>query len=229
MTTDHLTEEELVLHYYGELQAAAATEAHLKECAECRQKLEELRSALGLAASVPVPERDAYYGSRVWHNIKGQLEPKHGFAWTWPRWAAAAAAMLVLVFLVGRWSVKPPERAAVLGEAGRERLLNAALVEHLDRSQRVLVLLANGEETPDPEWVSDVLSANRLYRQAALRVGDRRVAAVLEDVERLLVEAAHASPGEEPYLRQRVEDQQLVFKVRVARDRVRNDLPSGSF
>jgi len=229
MTTDHLTEEQLVLHHYGELEAAAATEAHLEQCAECRQRLEELRSVLGLAASAPVPERDAFYGSRVWHNIKNQLEPKRKPAWVWPKWALAAATMLVLVFLIGRWSVKPPELAAVRDSGHHERILNAALVDHLDRSQRVLVLLANGGEPPDPAWVSDVLSANRLYRQAALRAGDRRVAAVLDDVERLLVEAAHASPGEEPYLRQRVEDQQLLFKVRVARERVQNSLPSGSY
>jgi hypothetical protein len=135
-------------------------------------------------------------------------------------------------FLVGRWSTAPvaaPKKDVARFEAGRARLLNAALVEHLDRSQRVLVELSNTEGVPESEWIEDIIAANRLYRQSALRAGETRVAAVLDDVERLLLEAQHTAPGETQFLKRRLDDQELLFKVRVTRDSMKSSLPSGSF
>jgi hypothetical protein len=229
---EHLTDEQLVLKYYGELEAAAAAEQHLAECRECRARVEELASALELAASSPVPERDAFYGSRVWHNIKDRLETKRKPVSVFPKWvlSGALAAALACAFFFGRWTTAPAPRPEVArSEAGRARLLNAALVEHLDRSQRVLVEMANSDSTPDAAWIEDIIAANRLYRQAALRAGQTRVAAVMDDVERLLLEAKHASPDEAQYLKRRLGDQELLFKVRVTRDSMKTSLPSGSF
>jgi hypothetical protein len=229
---EHMTDEQLVLKYYAELEAAAATDQHLAECRECRTRLEELAAALELAASAPVPERDPYYGSRVWHNIKDRMEPHRKPASVFPKWilSGALAAALVGAFYFGRWTTAPAPRPEVArSDAGRARLLNAALVEHLDRSQRVLVEMANSDGAPDADWIEDIIAANRLYRQAALRAGQARVAAVMDDVERLLLEAKHASPGEAQYLKRRLGDQELLFKVRVTRDSMKTSLPSGSF
>ena len=48
----HLTDEELVLHHFGETEDAAVR-AHLAQCDACRAALEGLRRDL---AAVPVPE-----------------------------------------------------------------------------------------------------------------------------------------------------------------------------
>ena len=114
----------------------------------------------------------------------------------------------------------------------RQRLLNAALADHLDRSQRVLMELTNsrgGDALLDTATIEDVVAANRLYRLAAQRQGDRRTVAVLEDLERLLVEAANGDPGEAATLKRRVDDTDLLFRVRSIRERAKTSLPSATF
>ncbi len=65
-----------------------------------------------------------------------------------------------------------------------------------------------------------LLGANRLYRQSASMAGDAATAALLEDVERALLEIAHAPEDgratDVERLRQRVSDQKLLFRMRVA-------------
>jgi hypothetical protein len=70
--------------------------------------------------------------------------------------------------------------------------------------------------------VEDLVAANRLYRQTALANGDRGVADVLDDLERVLIEIAGASPeastGDLDVMRRRIDTRGLLFKVRVMRD-----------
>jgi HPt (histidine-containing phosphotransfer) domain-containing protein len=71
----------------------------------------------------------------------------------------------------------------------------------------------------------DLLAANRLYRQTAIRNGDAAVAAVLEDLERVLVEVASSpSPASHDDLarwREQIDAKGLLFKVTVMGARVR--------
>ncbi len=65
----------------------------------------------------------------------------------------------------------------------------------------------------------DLLDSNRLFRQTANTTGDKKVAGVLDDLERVLAEIAH-SPSqidEERLreLRQEIADHGLLLKVRV--------------
>ena len=64
-----------------------------------------------------------------------------------------------------------------------------------------------------------LLDANRLYRQTASSAGNYQVSALLDELERVLLELAH-SPARVPEeqiedLRQRIEERSLVFKVKV--------------
>jgi hypothetical protein len=109
--------------------------------------------------------------------------------------------------------------------AGRERILLLAVADHLDRSEMMLVELANvAPEGPDDvvrrqRQAEELLGANRLYRQAVAHAGEAGMASVLEDVERLLVEVAHQpsppTPAAAELLRRRIESRGLLFKVRV--------------
>jgi hypothetical protein len=71
----------------------------------------------------------------------------------------------------------------------------------------------------------DLASANRLYRQTAVRAGDKALASVLEELERVLVELAagpeQLSPGEVSELQRRIEARGLLFKIRVVGSQVR--------
>src|SRR3981081_2644298 len=106
----HLTEEQLVFHYYGEEGENLAIEGHLEECAECRALYSSLQRVLNVVDAMPAPERGTAYGAQVWQQIEAKLPPRHwwrvGVGGAPPlRWAfsmAAIAALLVVAFLAGR-------------------------------------------------------------------------------------------------------------------------------
>jgi hypothetical protein len=109
----------------------------------------------------------------------------------------------------------------------RGRVLYAAVGEHLQRSELMLVEFNNVEAggrqidlSPQQEWAEDLVSENRLYRQSAVDAGEAQMVSVLEDLERVLLEVAHAperADGEQlNRLRTRLDTQDLLFKVRVA-------------
>src|SRR6185503_19709866 len=139
---------------------------------------------------------------------------------------------LVLAFLLGRFTrERELQIAQPINEPARERILLVAVGEHLERSQMVLVELQNagGSESVDISTerhrAEELVPANRLYRQAALRAGEPGVANVLDELERVLVEIANSPdrlgmPGLEQ-IKQRIESQGILFKVRVIGSQVR--------
>ena len=63
----HPTEDELILHYYGEApnEIRSATEAHLAGCRSCAAEWRELSAVLGAVTAVPVPEPDESFEREV--------------------------------------------------------------------------------------------------------------------------------------------------------------------
>ena len=72
---------------------------------------------------------------------------------------------------------------------------------------------------------ADLVAAGRLYRRSAEQVGDAEIGYLLEDLERVLVEVANgpaeSAPDELGRLRQRIDDQDLVFRVRVVASEIK--------
>ncbi len=239
----HLGEEQLVQQYYGDTEGAAIREAHLAECAECRAEFDRLKQTLDSVSTYEVPERDERYGEDVWNRIRAYLPEQEKRSWfAWPqmrRWVAVGslAALIVAAFLLGRITKPvPPGQVAqtTSGEKSKEnKVLLVALGDHLERSQMVLVELTHAPSSEDVDISSeqqraeDLLSANRLYRQAALKSGDRDLAAVLDDLERVLIEVTHEPSkldGEEMQaIQKRIEAKGILFKVRVIGSKVRMD------
>jgi anti-sigma factor RsiW len=237
---NHLSDEDLSVLVPGE-SLDAATSAHLSDCTECRRRRRELEEILLLvSSSEALPSRGDGYGRDVWARISPRLDEPRTSGWRAllapRRLAFAGILVLVLVatFLAGRfWQV--PQ--APLSAGVRERILVVALGEHLERSQAVLIELVNAPAGADVDVSSeqtqanDLLAANRLYRQTASRNGDASVSAVLEELERLLLEVAHGpshlTPEDLASLRERIEQKGVLFKVRVigANLRERGELP----
>jgi hypothetical protein len=231
----HLSDDELALLHYRE-DARPAVESHLASCADCERRLRVLAETLALAELPEPPARGDDYGASVWARLApqlGALGPAKVVALRrrfWPRAAsfAALAAALVLAFLLGR---RFPAEPQPLSAEVRERVLLVAVGEHLERSQMVLVELANapaGEvlNVAAQRAVADELvTSGRLYREAAVRTGDPALAAVLEELERVLVEVAAGpdalQPADLEKLQQRIESRGLLFKVRVVGTQVR--------
>ncbi len=229
---NHLTDEELVDLFYNELynEGAPLCRAHIDRCAECRAKLERLSGELASLPLIPVPERHDNYGREVWARVRPALEkqpgPKRRRAWLRARlrpWmlAPALAAVLAIAFVAGAWTEQ--QRTAAQAKT-RERVLLIAMSDHLQRSEAVLTELL---ERPagsidlggEREQARNLLDENRLLRQTALHLGDRPHAALLDDLERTLLDLAHApadtSPEDLRLLRQRVERDRLLPKLRL--------------
>ncbi len=229
MTTRHLTEEDLILHRYGEAEQAGSIEEHLASCLACRGESERLAADLGLLDRLAVPERDEAYGAAVWRGLRPRLMAPERPAMPWWRplaLATVAAALLAAAFLAGRFWRVPPAEGRSAPEV-RERILLVAVGDHLDRTQMALLEFvhtpaASAESPREGQRAAELVAANRLYRQTASRAGEAGVASVLEDIERLLLEIAHApTPEAREALRRRIESEGTIFKVRVIRTQVR--------
>lgn len=233
----HLSEEQLILHYYGEDGDAAESERHVHECDECRELYGSIQRLLNGMDALPVPERGGDYGARVWERLEGRLPPRRRF-WSWTpqwRWAAAGAAfagLLVAAFFAGRFY--PAGGAAVDANAeARQRVLLVALDDYLERSRMVLVELANAEPegaldiSAEQARAVDLVSESRLYRQTAMHAGEAGMASVLEDLERVLVDISHEpsrlSPERLEELRARLKEQGILLKIRVLGSSVRRE------
>jgi hypothetical protein len=139
-------------------------------------------------------------------------------------------AFLAGHFWPGRSQPQREARVQAVSTQSRERILLVAVGDHLERSQMVLVELANTkpERTVDisaeRQRAEDLVPANRLYRLTAERSGETGVANVLDELERTLIEIAHSpsrlSSLEFEDLRRRVEAQGILFKVRVVDSQV---------
>lgn len=220
----HLSEEQLVLLYYGEA-VDGADENHLDGCEFCRAQYRSLQRVLNTLDAMPVPERGMDYGAAVWKKIEPHVRGRRSFAWLAMReWALAGAmaAMLLVAFVAGRLTHRAPAPAVANNGQVRERILLVAVGDHLERSQTILVELENSS-SPDIEYerqaAADLVESNRLFRQTAAITGDTATASVLEDLERVLIEVANSpsemSANQLQELQQEIENRGILFKVKV--------------
>jgi hypothetical protein len=184
---------------------------------------------LNVVESPAVPYRGPAYESEVWDRLAPKLGHRKRLSWLSPRrWIpiAAAAALLLMAFFAGRYSPRPGQQVAQTSEGVREGVLLVAVGDHLERSEMLLIEIANANPhrsmnvAEERETAQDLVYANRLYRQTAATSGDARVVSLLDDLERVLLEVAH-SPDELhgmrlESLRERIKNEGLIFKIRVA-------------
>jgi len=238
----HLTEEQLVAHYYNDGDAVTA-EAHLATCEECRAQLATLRDVLALIDQLPIPEKNAAYGEEVWTRLRWKLGSERRRSRVWGTISAIAAA-LALAFIGGMWwhartqqtspavvarSTPTPaasaQSASSSSAVSRDRLLLVVVSDHLDSSERMLLELSNADAkhpldvTSESRRAGELVASNRIYRQTAARRGETRIASLLSDLEPVLLELSHAgstlSPDEIASLQKRIDSKGLLFKVRV--------------
>lgn len=246
---NHLSHDEFVLSYYGEPELGAERRAHLEACDACRAEMHGLAAVLDQVTPLEVPEPPADFEAKVWDRVQWRLRGEKRRARGWTKWVAVAAT-IVLAFVAGLlWNRRPspdvpivaqqqqpgPQAAAPAQPADANRVLRAVVGEHMGESERVLVELTN--LTPDQnidltasrERAEELLASNRLYRTSAAGRGEEDVATLLDELEPILMQIAHASPdaGAEELrsLQKRVEKKELVFKLRVVRSELERPAP----
>jgi hypothetical protein len=235
---NHCTEDQLILHYYGEQQDHAVIDQHLTTCATCAGVYRSIVETLELVVAPEVPDRDDSYAHDVWLRVHARL-PDRPAPW-WQTWfarkpitlAAAVATVTVAAFLTGRiWPhaaqpTAPVATSSIDADAG-ERVRLAAIGDHLERSERVLLDLINADGdrvdlSAQQKWAAELIDSNRLYRDATTQADDWAVDSVLDDLERSLLDIVHGpstpTPEELDAVRTRLDADTLLFKVRVLAD-----------
>ena len=228
----HPGEERLILFHY---EGGRSVSRHLAACLPCRERLAEIRNLLATVEPEPVPERGEAYGREVWRRLASRLPERPEPFWRGiltPRLAFAGtlAAVALAAFLAGRFwrGTERPASAPAVSQT-RERILLIAVGDHLERSEVMLVELlhapAGGADGQlDRARAEELLASNRLYRQSADAAGERAVSDVLDDLERVLLEASHGPSSSAEQLenvRRRAEAEGVLFKIRVLGSRVR--------
>jgi hypothetical protein len=234
----HLSDEQLVAHYYRDEDATP----HLETCGECRAQFDTLRSVLALVDEMPVTERGEAYGEQVWTRLRWRLDRRKRRTWVS---ALAAAAVLALAFLLGRYvprtgGAQAPSPVPLVAQTGttsstaqpgapdshaNERVLVFVVSDHLDSTGRMLMEVANADPkksldiSAEQQRAGELVESNRIYRLTAAQRGDARIATLLADIEPILIELSHAGATldreELASMQKRIESKGLLFKVRV--------------
>jgi len=247
----HYSDDELALYYYGEASRPERIRGHLDGCARCAANYAALAATLKLVTAPPIPERDERYGLEVWQRIRPQLPvapPTVLPLWrrrVFPVAGLAAATVIVLAVVVGggwpQWRpatvvLNAPSAVGVTAPASSadaaDRVRRAAISDHLEQSERLLLDFANADGrridvTSQRAWADELLQSNRLYRDAASLAGDAGVADVLDDLERSLLDIANGpstlTEADHQRVQRRVDTSTLLFKLRVLSDSLHED------
>jgi len=247
----HCSDDELLLEYYGE---ESGSTTHRSVCAECTARYRALKQMLDDVTLEP-PERDDRYGLEVWQAIRHRLPARESrwHAMLTPRWGLAAAAALLLAvgFTAGRlWPrvdpTAPPSMAlstpnavavsATADDEARRRVVLLTVNDHFDRSDGVLAEVMNAGSPRDlsaeQQRAADLVAASRLYRRNAVVINEPAMAAVLEEVERVLLDIVHQPPqataADLDAIRRRIDAAGLLFKVRVMTNELQHRLEQPS-
>lgn len=239
----HISEDDMILYHYGEVEESTDMRRHLEACSECAAQWRQLQAVMAAMEPAAVPERGEEYGAQVWHQVRHRLPEKReaqGWrAWLQPQrlvFAGGLAAIVLAAFLAGRMSQAPVPQQQLAGStaAQKERVLLVAVGNHLERSQMVLVELVNAEPgkatskldiSNEQAQARELVTANRLYRQTAQRSGEPAVNELLSELERVLVEIANG-PSEVDatqleQIRKQIQSQGILLKVRIIGEKVR--------
>jgi hypothetical protein len=244
----HLSEEELIAQAYGEGDTAAG-KRHLEDCAECSHNYTALQSDLAEMRFAQPPDRDAFYGEKVWASLSGSLRAYESAKWNGLRgamwrglsYAAACALLLAFAFVGGRlWERKQAQTTARISSQQKqqqvvhshqpERVIVVVLSDHLERSERLLVQLKHADAgsiemaSPLRDEARNMLAANRICRKNARQHDDPELASALDRLDHLLEELANQPGGLNVATLERLRNQAnadgLLFEVRVLRSRL---------
>jgi hypothetical protein len=230
---NHLSEEQIVLHFYGDAEEAAEVERHLAGCPDCRAEFARVQSLLQQIEPLEVPEPAPGFEEKTWLNLRDRLPEKGNFLkrlfGAQQKWALAGAMVLLLAaaFLAGRFWPRAPQQIAQQSPAqvNPQRVVLVAVGDHLERSQMLLVEIMNADTkgpinfSNEQAEARELLDSNHLYRVSSQQAGDPQVARLLDQLGRVLAEIANGptevSPADLEQVRHTIQSEGLLFKVRV--------------
>jgi hypothetical protein len=227
-----ISDDELILYYYRELDAPERTRigAALAAEPELARRLHALVARLDAAAAiaeVPVPEpvRQRWQAALDGASTKERAAPAQRRWGSQPRWLAAAAAV-ALVALVAVLQLVQPPAPPVAGGPGMESTAEASpgsdayayrhgLKFHLASTERRLARLGDASPDERERLVETIIGQNQMYALAAERAGQPQLARVLRAFNPILEQLAE-DRGETAA----ADIAQLSFEMRVMQQRL---------
>lgn len=192
----HLTDEDLILHFYGEggPREERRIDDHLAACSECRQAWAELGETLKLVDAAKVPEPGDGFERVMWARVQRALPEARPAVSKWSTWrwvpALGMAAAVVTALGIGyawRASHDPhnaatPATSTTASTSGpaivrtsatdmqktRERVLLAALSEHFQQTEVLLTEIMNSPDQGRSEGDFERSSAGDLVASGRL-------------------------------------------------------------
>ena len=245
----HPTDDDLILHFYGELPPGegARVDGHLRACASCHDAWSELGETLKLVDAAAIPEPPDGFERVMWAKVQQTLPaPRRGSFWNWRQLvpiASLAAVVLAAVTLSyrapGKAPAARPEMAPMVKTVAdpnrtSERVLLTALDGHFEQTELLLTELLNAPDDDaagaagfdyERATADDLVASGRLYRMTAEQIGKQHLAAILEDLEPVLMEVARSPEKSNrnalKSLRSQIDDEGLLFKVRAVTNEIR--------
>jgi predicted anti-sigma-YlaC factor YlaD len=242
---NHLSEEQIILHYYGDAEDAPEIERHLAACSECQAEFARVQTMLKQIEPLEVPEPLAIFEEKIWLNLREHLPAKGSFFRSYFRrlfgaqqkWALAGAMVLLIAaaFLAGRfWPRSGQQIAPQSAQVNPQRVVLVAVGDHLERSQMLLVEIMNTDAKGSVDFSTEqaeareLLDSNHLYKVSAQQAGDPQVARLLDQLGRVLAEVANGpsevSSGDLQQVRHTIQSEGLLFKVRVVGSEVNSKI-----
>jgi hypothetical protein len=247
----HPSEDDLILHFYGEGPPASEQriDDHLRSCISCRAAWSELSGTLKLVDAARLPEAPSGFEGVMWARVEQALmrpiAPPRRSIWSLKQLVplGALAALIVAAVALAVMSQRQPaatgapvtgtSAATVAARPDRtpERVLLTALDSHFEQTELLLVELMNAPDGAasdldfERSTADELVSSGRLYRATAERTGHLQVVQMLDDLEPVLVEVARSpekvDKKEFKIWRDRIGDADLLFKVRVVGNEIR--------
>ncbi|HEY7473866.1 MAG TPA: hypothetical protein VH679_02575 [Vicinamibacterales bacterium] len=251
MTIWHPSEDDLILHFYGEGPASSEPriDDHLRSCISCRAAWSELSRTLKLVDAARLPDAPSGFEHVMWARVEQALmrpaAPPRRSIWSLKQLVplGALAALVVAAVALAVMSQRRPATtgvpasgaapAAVAARPDRtsERVLLTALDSHFEQTELLLVELMNAPDGAvndldfERSTADDLVASGRLYRATAERTGHLHVAQMLDDLEPVLVEVARSPEKVDKHefksWRDRIDRADLLFKVRVVGNEIR--------
>jgi hypothetical protein len=242
---NHLSEEQIILHYYGDAEGEPEIERHLGDCPDCKAEFARVQTMLKQIEPLEIPEPLATFEEKMWLNLRDQLPARGSFFkrlfGPQQKWAFAGtmALLLAVAFMAGRFWPRAGGNKIVgqteqTAPANPQRVVLVAVGDHLERSQMLLVEIMNADAkgpinfSSEQAQARDLLDSNHLYRLSAQQAGDPQVARLLDQLGRVLAEVANGptevSPGDLQQVRHTISSEGLLFKVRVVGSEVNSKI-----
>jgi hypothetical protein len=242
---NHLSEEQIILHYYGDAEDTPEVERHLAACSECQAEFARMQAMLKQIEPLEVPEPLPIFEEKTWLNLRDRLPAKGSFFRSHFRrhfaaqqkWALAGAMVLLIAaaFLAGRFWPRPGQQIAPQSaQVNPQRVVLVAVGDHLERSQMLLVEIMNTDAkgsvnfSTEQAEARDLLDSNHLYKVSAQQAGDPQIARLLDQLGRVLAEVANGpsevSSGDLQQVRHTIQSEGLLFKVRVVGSEVNSKI-----